>query len=227
MLGIYSLSASLCCQNLSRVLIISLLSGANPYDPFILFTDAFAGLDICTKFITGYNDEDRKAVILKLGDIAKRYVKGTFILDLIAALPIQLFQLFDKCSHTICFILKLPRLVTLKEKWETAYEQMELSYLSTAAIGVVVRVLLFFHWLTYIHYQVPVFCSRISKEDHVWSNRSKSYNIPYDFHGYTTNLYWVVGLCIGAGYYRPVDEFLIHGKTFHFKSCTRYVELLS
>ncbi|CAF4862352.1 unnamed protein product [Pieris macdunnoughi] len=182
----------------------------NRYDAFVLFSDAFAAFDICTRFITGYNDKDSKAVILHLGDIAKRYVKGSFTLDLIAALPLQIYQPFKKCTHTIWFILKLPRLMTLKEKWKNAYEQVELSYLTTAAIGVVVRVLLFFHWMTYIHYQVPVFCSQLSENEYVWSNRSRSFNITNDFHRYTTNLYWVVGLCIGAGYYRPVEEILIY-----------------
>ncbi|CAK1540387.1 unnamed protein product [Leptosia nina] len=182
---------------------------SDPSDALILFSDAFAALDLCTKFITGYNDEDKKAVVLNLGAIAKRYARGSFVADAIAALPLQMYEPYGPCTHTAWLILKLPRLVTLKEKWRNAYEQLELSYITTAATGVVVRILLFFHWLTYIHYQVPVFCYQASHQTYVWSQRSKSFNITNDFQRYTTNLYWVVGLCIGAGYYRPVDEFIL------------------
>ncbi|CAG4953679.1 unnamed protein product [Colias eurytheme] len=184
----------------------------NSFDPFILFCDAFAALDICTKFITGYNDEDKKSIVLNLGMIAKRYIKGNFILDFIGALPLQLYTPYPNCvypTNTVMYIFKLPRLITLKDKWQNAYEQLELSYLTTAAIGVMVRVVLFFHWMTYIYYQVPVFFSQNNYSFDVWSKRSFNMTKQPTFQMYSTNLFWVVGLCIGAGYYRPVDEFII------------------
>ncbi|CAG9581999.1 unnamed protein product [Danaus chrysippus] len=185
----------------------------NPYDAFILLCDLVSFLDIFTRFITGYHDEDNKLIVLDKKIIAKEYVRGTFVFDLIGALPLQVYQPHQNCqfpTHTVMFVFKLARLPSLRIKWLEMFQQLSLSYVTTVAIAVVVRALLFFHWMTYIHYQVPAFFSHYYNRDTVWAKRFHM-QIPNEaiFQVYTTNLYWVCGICVGAGYFSPVDDYII------------------
>ncbi|XP_068626375.1 potassium/sodium hyperpolarization-activated cyclic nucleotide-gated channel 1-like [Battus philenor] len=186
----------------------------NPSDPFILLCDAIAFIDIGSNFITGYTEEDHKRVVLRPGMIARNYLKGTFFIDLIAALPLQLYQIFDNCKYptnTAMFIFKLPRLKSMERKWLNIQKQFELSYVTTVLISVLFRTVLFYHWMTYFHYQVPSICSHFYDMDRNWVKRFRGVRMPYNtvFKKYTANLYLACGLCIGAGYYTPIGVYVI------------------
>lgn len=117
-------------------------------------------------------------------------------------------------SHTIMLILKLFRMPAFLKESGELLDQMQLSFVSKRIIKVVSKVLLFFHWMTFIHYQVPCFTIHYYQKDErykVWVKRFNVENIEYNsiFQKYTTNLFLVCGLCIGAGYYNPVDEHIM------------------
>lgn len=173
-------------------------------------------IDLITRFFTGYVDEDQKMIVLEPKRIAKRYLRSTFMIDLIGSLPLQLIELFDNCqypSHTAMFVFKLFRLGRLSEQWKNLLEQLQLTYIRKVVLTVSIQVLLFFHWMTYIHYQVPALYVNFDKIDNVatWLDRSKVINIKQNsiFQMYTTNMLLACALCIGAGYYSPVDKHLI------------------
>ncbi|CAH2050962.1 unnamed protein product, partial [Iphiclides podalirius] len=180
-----------------------------PDDAFVLLCDAVAFLDIGATFLTGYTDEESKRVVLQPRAIARRYLRGGFATDLVAALPLQLYSEFDKCTfptHTAMYLFKLPRLRPMQQKWVNLRKQLDLSYIATALLTVFFRTVLFFHWMTYIHYQVPLLCLGMHDTDTEWMKRFRSVWLPYEsvLRKYTANLYLTCGLCIGAGYYTPV-----------------------
>ncbi|XP_073958045.1 potassium/sodium hyperpolarization-activated cyclic nucleotide-gated channel 1-like [Choristoneura fumiferana] len=184
----------------------------NPADPIILATDFISFCDIIVLFNSGYTEEDNKQVILDPKLIALHYIKGTFIFDLIAALPFQLYQPFNNCeypTHTLFFPLKALNFYEARRKTESFFEQLDLPYPWSVLIVVAMKLLLFFHWLTYLHYQLPsLFAHFLRKEDTaawMWLKRCKVGNTSGFFEKYVSNLYFVCGLCIGAGYYSPVN----------------------
>lgn len=140
--------------------------------------------------------------------IAKRYLSGMFIFDFVAALPLQCVDLMGHCTHptyTGWYVLKLFRLISLQKVWHSLHKQMGLSFVAASTITVVFRCLLFFHWLTYLHYQVPLFYIDIVDTDNDraaqnWFQRLlvKSAATTTVFQKYIANLYFVCGLCNGA-----------------------------
>ncbi|XP_053608947.1 potassium/sodium hyperpolarization-activated cyclic nucleotide-gated channel 4-like [Plodia interpunctella] len=176
----------------------------NPYDPIILVSDVFAFLFVISKFITGYDDETTKKVVLEPRKIIHNYLFGSFIFDLIGALPLQLITFYENCTyptHTTMFLFKLLRASALQKQRRNLLQQLDLSYITAEAAGVLIRTVLFFHWVTYIHYQVPVICAQHHdrKGDYFeWLNSVG--NKESVFTKYVINLYNVACLCIGAGY---------------------------
>ncbi|XP_063827439.1 potassium/sodium hyperpolarization-activated cyclic nucleotide-gated channel 1-like [Ostrinia nubilalis] len=189
----------------------------NPYDPIILFYDGLAFLDIFSKFITGYCHEDGKKVTLERKEIARLYLKGMFIFDFLAALPLQCIKIFDDCkysTHTMWFVFKLFSLMSMRKQWQNFYKQMGLSYVASVGITVFMRGVLFFHWMTYLLYQIPSFCAHYYKDNldsiswfkrlHVTDSASTTV-----FQKYMSNLYLICGLCNGSSHYSPMADFLI------------------
>ncbi|XP_013181706.1 PREDICTED: potassium/sodium hyperpolarization-activated cyclic nucleotide-gated channel 3-like, partial [Papilio xuthus] len=105
----------------------------------------------------------------------------------------------------------LPRLASMERKWKNIHEQFELSYITSVLLLVVFRMILFFHWMTYVHYQVPAICSHFYAMDRSWLQRFRGVQLPHNtvFKKYTANLYLACGLCIGAGYYTPIGVYVI------------------
>ncbi|KOB74196.1 putative hyperpolarization activated cyclic nucleotide-gated potassium channel, partial [Operophtera brumata] len=189
----------------------------SPYDLFILFCDVISFLNICITFNTGYVDEDNRLIVLEPKLIARHYVTTAFLPDLIGALPLQLIQPFGDCkypTHTIMFVFKLLRLVTMKKEWTNLLDQLGMSYVKKQLATVILNGILFFHWMMYIHYQVPVFTVHFYSEDErvkFWDRLFKVNNIEQTsvFQKYTANLFLVCGLCIGAGYFRQIQEHIV------------------
>lgn len=168
--------------------------------------------DIVVLFNTGFTEEDNKQVNLDPKQIALHYIKGTFIFDLMAALPFQLYQPFSNCTyptHTLFFLLKGLNFNEARRKTESFFDQLDLPYPCSVLIMVGMKLLLFFHWVTYLHYQVPsLYAHFLTKEDTAawaWLKRCKVGNDGDFFEKYVTNLYFVCGICIGAGYYSQVN----------------------
>lgn len=192
-------------------------SGPNPYDSFILFCDMISFLNICITFNTGYVDEDNKLIVLEPKLIARHYVTTAFLPDLIGALPLQLIQPFrdsKQPTHTIMFVFKLFKLVTMKKEWRSLLAQLGLSYVKKQVATVILNSVLFFHWMTYIYYQVPAFIVHFYLEDNkekFWEkffmvNNTEPSSV---FQKYTANLFLVCGLCIGAGHFSQIDEYIV------------------
>lgn len=123
----------------------------------MLFCDAVALLDIFTNFVTGTVNKDDKSVMLEPGKIALQYLKGTFVVDLVGALPLQLLPVFPRSrypAHTIMFLFKLCRIGALRRAWKSIFYQIDLPYITALAMTIFMRTALFFHWTTYFHYQV-------------------------------------------------------------------------
>lgn len=178
---------------------------------FILFTDAVAFLNLCTQFHTGFVEHEHKNITLEPKQIAIHYLETYFITDFIGCLPLQILVYGDDCRfsiHTSMFIIKLLRTLSISKKWKNVIGQLQLSYVNYVAIKVMTMLILFFHWMTYLHYQVPLICYHIYEHNDdfwMWLRRFKITKDAKDsiFEKYSTNFYLVCGLCIGAGYYTP------------------------
>lgn len=110
------------------------------------------------------------------------------------------------------FIFKLLRSVSLTEQWTNVIGQLQLSYINYVGLKILVMFILYFHWMTYIHYQVPVLCYHMYEHSNALMKWLERFHITkFEQHAstifkkYTTNLYLVVGLVIGAGYFTPLD----------------------
>lgn len=174
---------------------------------------------MCTHFVTGYVEHEHKNIILEPKKIAKHYLKTFFVADLIGTLPLQLIVPYGECeypSHTVMFIFKLLRTISLAAQWKNVIGQFQLSYINYVALKIVAMMIMFFHWMTYFHYQVPLMCYHMYQLDdsftpwlkrfYITRNEQKSTSI---FQKYSANFYLVCGLCIGAGYYTPLDTHFI------------------
>ncbi|KAH9634753.1 hypothetical protein HF086_013613, partial [Spodoptera exigua] len=190
----------------------------NYYDPFILFTDALAFLNVCSLFVTGYLEHEHKIIILDLKLIAIHYLKSNFIPDFIGCLPLQLIEPFGGCeypTHTVMFIFKLLRCISLIAQWKNVMGQFQLSYITYVGLKIIIMMIMFFHWLTYIHYQVPILCHHLYEKNGAFISWLKRFHIMRResegslFQKYSTNFYLVCGLCIGAGYYTPLDTHFV------------------
>lgn len=174
-------------------------------------------LNICITFNTGYVDEDNKLTVLEPKLIARHYLTTTFLPDLIGALPLQLIQPFEDCqypTHTIMYLFKLFKLVTMHKEWTNMLDQLGLSHVKKQLLTVLLNVVLFFHWMTYIHYQIPAFTVHFYPAEmrkKVWEKRFEVINIEEGsvLQKYMANLFLVCGLCIGAGYFSQADEHFI------------------
>ncbi|CAH0592734.1 unnamed protein product [Chrysodeixis includens] len=186
----------------------------NRYDVFILFTDAVAFLSLCSQFHTGYVEPEHKNINLEPRHIALHYLETHFITDFIGCLPLQIVVDFHDCRYpvfTAMFMVKLLRTFSMSKKWKNVIGQFQLSYVNYVALKVGIMLILFFHWMTYFHFQVPLICYHIY--DHtdgfwMWLKRfciSKTTDESI-FEKYSSNFYLVCGLCIGAGYYSPHQD---------------------
>ncbi|XP_063616222.1 potassium/sodium hyperpolarization-activated cyclic nucleotide-gated channel 1-like [Cydia splendana] len=188
--------------------------GPNPANPLILAADFLTFCEIIINFCSGYNDENNKEIVLEPRKIACRYIKGPFFIDLIAAVPWQLYQPFSDCrypSHTVFQPTKLIlRYRSLLKIRESIMEQLEVPYFCTVIITVIIRLVYFFNWMTYWQYQVPVICvhyydlNNLGKAEAEWLNRLNVDPRVDPLTKYITNLYFVCGRCFGVGYVPPV-----------------------
>lgn len=74
-----------------RIYICVYTAGPDIYDQFVLFSDLTAFCEIIVNFLTGRLSEDCKSVILNPRIIAIGYLRSDFCMDLIGALPLQVF----------------------------------------------------------------------------------------------------------------------------------------
>ncbi|XP_059046934.1 potassium/sodium hyperpolarization-activated cyclic nucleotide-gated channel 1-like [Achroia grisella] len=193
------------------------LTCPDPYDSLIIFGDIVALLDIYTKFVTGRDGGSARRVILEPREIARHYIRGPFVLELIGALPLQFIQIIPGCeypTYTVMYLFKLFKLISLKQQWRNLYRQVGLSYAKAVATTVVLRTILFFHWMTYIHYQVPTFVPHFYELEGRQLAWLKEFLVIHDtntsvFQKYTRNLYFICGLCVGADYYSAIDDHLL------------------
>ncbi|CAG9796268.1 unnamed protein product [Diatraea saccharalis] len=182
----------------------------SPYNYYIIIADTVAFLDICLKFITG-NDRDGNRVILDSREIARRYLCGTFILDLISTLPFQFIQITEGCrypTYTSWYLLKLFRLIAIGKAWTNISNQMQLSYVTTTSIAVLTRLVLFIHWMAYIYYQIPIIFVHYYNFKGLANSWIKRFLIEdlYDtsiYIKYSMSLFYVGGMINGAE--RPSD----------------------
>lgn len=182
-------------------------------------TDFLAFLNVCSQFITGFLDDEHKIIIIDPRKIVIHYLKTNFIADFIGCLPLQLIVPFKNCeypSHTATFIFKLLRSISMMEQWRNVIGQLQLSYINYVALKILVMLILFLHWMTYIHYQVPILCYHYYEQDAGFIEWLKRFYITKFektttpvFQKYTTNFYLVCGLVTGAGYYTPLETHFI------------------
>jgi hyperpolarization activated cyclic nucleotide-gated potassium channel 2 len=96
----------------------------------------------------------------------------------------------------------------METKWTNFYQQIGMSYVISVGITVVLRVILFFHWMTFIYYQIPQF-GMLDYNNSTWLKHvHKLENEPMVIR-YKSCLFYVCGLIIGAGYQKPKDEYLV------------------
>ena len=50
------------------------------------------GIDIFINFLSAYEDQDTGLMIIDMKKIAKEYVKGWFLIDLVATIPTPLLE---------------------------------------------------------------------------------------------------------------------------------------
>ena len=81
------------------------------YKIFDTIIDFFFCTDVVLNFFTGYIDERLDTIILKRDKIMKHYLKGTFLLDVLASFPYELVQGFFVLNLT--GVLRLWRLTRL------------------------------------------------------------------------------------------------------------------
>ncbi|XP_075975271.1 potassium/sodium hyperpolarization-activated cyclic nucleotide-gated channel 1-like [Anticarsia gemmatalis] len=196
------------------------VTSPNCCDIFIFFTDGLSFLNMCSRFFTGYIPRENKVAVLEPKKIAIHYLKTHFLADFIGCLPLQLVR-FKKSleypTHTAMYVFKLLRIWSLSEAWKNVVGQMQLSYIWYVAAKVTVMGIMFFHWMTYVHYQVPTLCYHfypMTMEFARWLKRFHIHSTHFPkrktlTEKYTTNLYLVCGLCIGAGYYTPLDQHIV------------------
>ncbi|RVE43153.1 hypothetical protein evm_012198 [Chilo suppressalis] len=192
-----------------------------PFNYMILMADAIAFLDIVIKFMTG-NERDGNKVIIDPKEIARRYLRDTFILDLISTIPFQFIEFYIGCrfpTFTTWYILKLFRLIAIGRAWKNVSHQIQMSYITTSALVTLVRLGLFIHWMAYSYYQIPILFVHFygfKGRAKYWIDR---FNIGelYDASiatKYSTSLFYVCGLIIGAGrpdsanYYLPGEQIM-------------------
>lgn len=99
-----------------------------PNSPVILVLDLGSEflffMDIIFNFFVEYKDEETFVEVSEFLPIAKRYAKKSFIIDMIAWLPIQLFYDHPKMRiFRLLKLLRMRRLVQLLdvEKFKTIY----------------------------------------------------------------------------------------------------------
>ena len=76
---------------------------------FDFFVDAFFWVDIYVNFHSGYYDKGKK--VMNLEAIQEKYLKGTFVLDLLPCLPLDIFQLVADEINPAFRVLKLLRML--------------------------------------------------------------------------------------------------------------------
>ncbi|XP_049884528.1 potassium/sodium hyperpolarization-activated cyclic nucleotide-gated channel 1-like [Pectinophora gossypiella] len=188
----------------------------NRHDPYILFTDAVGFLAIGFNFVTGCVVEDGKKIGLEPVEIARRYIKDNFVFDVISALPLQCVALDDDCNfptYTVLYLLKLFRVTPVANVIRKLGHQFRLPYLTLVLVTVCLHILVFYHWMTFCHYQVPLYYKYVYPEPNFklddWLRRVKAMSVDNEhinlLEKYIINLYYVTGLCIGAGVFSLVE----------------------
>jgi len=86
--------------------------------PFVLLwiehsTDIIFVIDILLNFFTGFEDPNKSEIVIDLSSIAKRYLKGFFLFDLVATFPFQYVILNSSLTITnnLSKLGKLPKLI--------------------------------------------------------------------------------------------------------------------
>lgn len=124
---------------------------------------------------------------------------------------LQLIRITDdlvRCehpTHTSWLIFKLFRLRATDRAWTTLLQQFEPSHIRSVSISLAFITLLFFHWVTYINFQVPTIYAHLFPHDfRKWYKRLKitSSSETTLLEKYLRNLYHVCVLCIG---YSAID----------------------
>lgn len=86
---------------------------------FDAIINLFFILDILISFMTMYVDSDTKEVVVNRIEIAKHYIRGRFVIDLLASIPFDYFIYVNTDSQTFLFnllsLLKLIRILRLSK----------------------------------------------------------------------------------------------------------------
>uniref|UniRef100_A0A4W3HTD9 Ion transport domain-containing protein n=1 Tax=Callorhinchus milii TaxID=7868 RepID=A0A4W3HTD9_CALMI len=63
---------------------------------YIVFSDTISIIDLLLNFYLGYTDEDMEVIIVDPKQIKNHYLKTWFVIDLIAALPVEYILLIQR-----------------------------------------------------------------------------------------------------------------------------------
>ncbi|KAJ2948214.1 hypothetical protein O0L34_g10024 [Tuta absoluta] len=144
-------------------------------------------LYIFFNFRTGIVDESGKNVNLNRKYIARHYCKDTLVLDILSAAPFQFIPMGRKfqwnCrfpTFTVFYVFKFFRIIICGRVWNNLAKQFNVSYLWAKTVITIVHCAIFFHWMVYVHFQVPVFLAHYYPHlgrFHEWILRFKVYTI--------------------------------------------------
>ena len=83
-------------------------------DYFDVFVDVLFGIDMIVNFLSAYEDDVTGLQIVSLKLIAKNYITSWFLLDLLALIPVQLFEeLMGGGQLKLARLARIPRLYRL------------------------------------------------------------------------------------------------------------------
>ncbi|KAL0127598.1 hypothetical protein PUN28_003115 [Cardiocondyla obscurior] len=123
-------------------------------------------IDIILNFITGFVSCDGHDIFLDVTVVARHYIKGFFLIDLISSIPYPwLYSIFISSSDTysnsalLIFeflpILKFIRICTLRRYIQQINANFGISQTQHIIIWLVILTLLIFHWSSCLSYIVP------------------------------------------------------------------------
>ncbi|ETV96449.1 hypothetical protein H310_10202 [Aphanomyces invadans] len=153
------------------------------------FVDVLFGLDIAIMFRLAYHNADRQ-LVCNAGTIAKKYIKGWFVIDLFSTLPFDTIgamfvapgsaaQVAESTKYLRMFrvarLFKLVRLLKIGKVFKRIRDSIQLSPSTERLLKLVTIMICFGHWCACIFHWIMLF--EEESGGHTWCT---DYFFPYD-----------------------------------------------